>query len=93
MPSITATTGAADDDVHDILVPDLRFPLISVVVVAAAALSPWPLELVGDGEVGSAPICAVEDRGGVVEEEDDGVAGAELVVDGPAHWTAKADSS
>ncbi|KAG5544583.1 hypothetical protein RHGRI_017121 [Rhododendron griersonianum] len=39
----TATTGAADDDVNDVLdssFPDLRSPLISVVVLAAVSLSP-----------------------------------------------------
>jgi hypothetical protein len=38
-----------------------------------------------DGEVGAAPVGAVEDGGGADVEEDDGVPGAEVVVDGPAH--------
>ncbi|GJN32669.1 hypothetical protein PR202_gb21189 [Eleusine coracana subsp. coracana] len=38
-----------------------------------------------DGEVGAAPVRAVEDGGGADVEEDDGVPGAEVVVDGPAH--------
>lgn len=40
--------------------------------------------LVGrDGDVGGAPVGAVEDGGGADVEEDDGIAGAEVVLDGP----------
>ncbi|KAI8557716.1 hypothetical protein RHMOL_Rhmol04G0031300 [Rhododendron molle] len=39
--------------------------------------------LVDDGEVYGAPIGAVEDGGGADVEEDDGVAGAEVLADGP----------
>jgi len=38
---------------------------------------------VGGGEVDAAPIGAVEDGGGADVEEDDGVAGANVVVNGP----------
>lgn len=39
--------------------------------------------VLGNGDVGGAPIGAVEDAGGADVEEDDGVAGAEVVLDGP----------
>lgn len=39
--------------------------------------------IVGDGDVAGAPVSAVEDGGGADVEEDDGVAAAEVVLDGP----------
>lgn len=36
-----------------------------------------------DGDIGGAPVSTVEDAGGADVEEDDGIAGAEVILDGP----------
>ena len=43
----------------------------------------------GNGEVDRAPVGAEEDGGGADVEEDDGVAGSDVVVDGPAYSVSR----